>query len=133
MFHPKIIFLNYIIHSSLLYGLMAWLSTFSTYFHKHASIENKAVKLIGSGGGHFSESTTQFYAKLKILKLFDLYKFETAKLVHGYINSKLSLSFSDYYKKSFDVSNRSTRTLINPYKLYKTLFRTNRMQRSIKY
>ena len=41
------------------------------------------------------------------------------------MNSKLPLYFSDYYKKSFDVSNRSTRTLINPYKLYKTLFCTN--------
>ena len=66
---------------------MAWNSTFLTYLHKLASIQNKAVKLISEG--HFLESSTQFYAKLKILQLFDLYKFETAKLVHDYINGKL--------------------------------------------
>ena len=96
---------------------MAWGSTFPTYLHKLASIQNKAMKLIG--GGHILESSTHFYAKLKILKVFDLYKFETAKLVHDYMNSKLPLSFSDYFNKSCDVSNRSTRTSVNPYNLYK--------------
>ena len=110
---------------------MAWGSTFSTYLHKLAFIQNKSVKLIGRG--HFSESSTHFYAKLKILKLLDLYKFETAKLVHDYMNSKLSFSFSDYFNKSCDVSNRSTRTSVNPYNLYKPLYRNNRMQKSIKY
>ena len=79
-------------------------------------------------GGHFLKSSTQFYAKLKILKLLDLYKFETAKLVHDYMNSKLLLSFPNYFNKSCDVSNRSTRTLVNPYKLYTPLYRINRMQ-----
>ena len=78
-------------HPQLLYGLVAWGFTFPTYLHKLASIQNKAVKLIG--GGHFLESSTHFYAKLKILQLLDLYKFETVKLVHDYMNSKLPLSF----------------------------------------
>ena len=71
------------------------------------------------GGGHFSESTTQFYAKLKIQKFLDLYKLETAELVHDYVNNKLPLSFSDYCKKSYDVFNRSTRISVIPYNLYK--------------
>ena len=66
---------------------MAWGSTFPTYLHELASIQNKAVKLIG--GGQFLESSTQFYAKLKILKLLHLYKFETAKLVHDHMSSFL--------------------------------------------
>ena len=41
------------------------------------------------GGGHVLESSTHFYGKLKILKLLDLYEFETAKLVHDYMNIKL--------------------------------------------
>ena len=104
---------------------------FSTYLHKLAPIQNKAVKLIG--GGHFLESSTHFYAKLKILKLLDLYKFETAKLVHDYMNRKLLLSFFGYFNKSCDVSNRSTRTSVNPYNLYKPLYHNNRMQRNIEY
>ena len=97
-------------------------------FHllKLASIQNKAVKLIG--GGHALESSTHFYANLKILKLLDLYKFETAKLVHDYMNRKLPPSFSGYFNKLCDVSNCSTRTSKNLYNLYKSLFHNNRMQ-----
>ena len=120
-----------LVHPHLLYGLVAWCSTFSTYLHKLASIQNKAVKLIG--GGHLLESSTHFYAKLKILKLLDLYKHETAKLVHDYMNRKLPLSFSGYFNKSCDVSNCSTRTSEKPYNLYKPLYHNNRMKRSIKY
>ena len=110
---------------------MVWGSTFPTYLLKLASIQNKPVKLIDEG--HVLESSIQFYAKLKILKLLDLYKFKTAKLVHDYMNRKLPLSFSGYFNKSCDVSNCSTRTSENPYNLYKPLFHNNRMQRSIKY
>ena len=81
---------------------MALGSTFPIYLLKLASVQNKAVKLIG--GGHFLESATQFYAKLKILQFLDLYKFETVKLVHDYTNSKVPLSFSDYFNKSCGVS-----------------------------
>ena len=117
--------------SSLLYGLVAWSSTFPTYLHNLASIQNKTVKLISEE--HFSESKTQFYAKLKILKLLDLYKFKIAELVYIYINSKLPFFFSHYFKKACDVSNRSTRSLVNPHNLYKSLYCTERMQRNIKY
>ena len=76
MFYPKMLFSYYIIHffyPHLLYGLVVWGSTFLTYLHKLASIQNKAAKL--TGGEHFLESTTQFYAKLKILKRFDFCKY----------------------------------------------------------
>ena len=120
-----------LVHPHLLYGLVVWGSTFPTYLLKLASIQNKPVKLIDEG--HVLESSIQFYAKLKILKLLDLYKFKTAKLVHDYMNRKLPPSFSGYFNKSCDVSNYSTRTSENPYNLYKPLFHNNRMQRSIKY
>ena len=90
------------VYLHLLYGLVACSFTFTIYLHKLASVQNKAVKLIG--GGHFLESATQFYAKLQILQFLDLYKFETVKLVHDYMNSKLPLSFSDYFNKSCGVS-----------------------------
>ena len=114
-------------HPHLLYGLVTWGSKFLTYLQKLASIQNKAMKLIG--GGYFLESSTHFYAKLKI----NIFKTETAKLVHDYMNRKLPLSYSDYFKKSCDMSNCSKRTSENPYNLYKPLYHNNRIQRSIKY
>ena len=64
---------------------MAWSSMFPIYLHKLASIQNRAVNLIG--GGHFLQITTQFYAKLKILNFFDL----IAKLIHDSMNVKVFL------------------------------------------
>ena len=78
-------------HSHLLFGLVAWRSTFPTYKSKLESLQNKAVKIIG--GDTIRKSPTPFYGKLKILKLADLYKFEIAKLVHDFLHDKLP-SFS---------------------------------------
>ena len=85
-------------HPHLLYGLVAWGSTFPTYMSKLESLQNKAVKIIG--GGTTRESPTPFHGQLKILKLTDLYKFEIAKLVHDFLHDKLPSStvFSHLFK-----------------------------------
>ena len=120
-------------HPHLLYGLVAWGSTFPTYMSKLESLQNKAVKIIG--GGTTRESPTPFYGQLKILKLTDLYKFEIAKLVHDFLHDKLPSSsvFSHLFQKSLQISHRFTRSSSNKNKLHIPLYRTNRLQRSIRY
>ena len=104
------------------------------FFLKCAATERRlGTTVIGGGHAFALESSTHFYAKLKMLKLLDSYKLETAKLVRDYMNRKLPSSFSCYFNKSSKVSNCSTRTSENPYNLYKPLFHNNRIQRSIKY
>ena len=63
-----------LLHPHLLYGLVAWGSTFLTYMSKLESLQNKAAKI--TGGGTIKESPTPFHGKLKILKLSNLYKFK---------------------------------------------------------
>jgi len=63
-----------------LYGLVVWGSTFPTYLAKLSSLQNKAVKLIG--GGAFCDNATPSVQKLNVLKLPDLYKLETGKLIN---------------------------------------------------
>ena len=95
---------------------MAWGFTYPTYLHKLASIQNKAVKVIG--GGNFSECNTILCKTENTgLILLDLYKFETVKLVHDHVNSKLPFSISDHFKKPGEVSNRTTKNLVNQYNL----------------
>ena len=120
-------------HPHLLYGLVAWGSTFPTYMSKLESIQNKAVKIMGSGTTR--ESPTPFYGQLKILKLSDLYKFEIAKLVHDFLHDKLPSSsvFSHLFQKSLQISHRFIRSSSNKNKLHIPLYRTNRLQRSIRY
>ena len=74
-------------HPHLLYGLVAWGSMLPTYTSKLESLQNKTIKIIG--GGTINENPTPFYSKLKTLKLSNLYKFETAKLVHDFLHDKL--------------------------------------------
>ena len=113
MLNHKMLFSNYIIYFTISEKRVSTFLTCTNLF----LFKNKAVKLIGKE--HFSESTTQVYAKLNILKLLNY-------IYLIYINITLPLSFlPTYFNKSCDVSNRSTRGLLNPNQLYKLLYRTN--------
>ena len=59
-----------IFHLHLQYGLITWSSTFKSYLKKLSTLQNKAVKIVG--GGKYYVRATQFYAKLRILKLVDM-------------------------------------------------------------
>ena len=100
---------------------------------KLESLQNKAVKI--TGGGTIRKTPTPFYGQLKILKLTDLYKFEIAKLVHDILHDKLpsSSAFSHLFQKSLQTSHRFTRSSSNKIKLHISLYRTNCLQRSIRY
>ena len=53
------------VHPYLIYGLVAWGSTFPSYIEKLNILQNKAVKLIG--GGNYLDRATPYYSKLNIL------------------------------------------------------------------
>jgi len=48
------------------------------------------------------------------LKLSDFYKLETGKLIHRFVHNLLPPSFTDYFKRSSDISTRTTRSSTNP-------------------
>ena len=130
--HEALLKLYYaLFHPHLLYGIVSWGSTFPTFLSRLNSLQNKAVKLIG--GGKMRESANAFYIKFNILKLPELYKYETAKLVHSFIHNQLPLSLSNFFTKSCKISKRQTRSHNNPNNLYTPCYRSNRLQRSIKY
>ena len=45
-------------------------STFKSYLKKLSTLQNKAVKIVR--GGKYYDRATQFYAKLRVLKLVDM-------------------------------------------------------------
>ena len=55
-----------IFHSDLKYGILAWSSTYKTFFKKLSILQNNSVKIIG--GGSYYDRATPFYSKLGILK-----------------------------------------------------------------
>ena len=90
------------VQSHLLYGLLVWGSTFPSYLKKLNSKQNKAVMIIG--GGNYLDRATPYYSKLNILKLPDLYKLETAKLVSRFMHNIHPQSFSDFFVKVNEIS-----------------------------
>ena len=68
------------IYPHLLYGIVIWGSTFKTYLGKLSVLQNKALRI--TAGSNWLDNATQYFAKLNVLKLDDLYKFEIAKLMH---------------------------------------------------
>ena len=86
-----------IVHPYLIYGLVAWDSTFPSYIEKLNILQNKAVKLIG--GVNYLDRATPYYSKLNVLKLPDLHKLEIAKFVHRFMNNTFPQSFSNFFTK----------------------------------
>ena len=119
------------VHLCLLYGLVAWGSTFSFYLKKQLMLQTWAAKLIG--GGNYFHKATPFYSKLCILRLPDLYKIEIAKFVKRFMHNTLFQSFSNIFAMVGLVTIRTTRSSSNFNNFYIPRCRTTWTQRSIKY
>ena len=120
-----------LVHPHLLYGITIWGSTYSSYIDKIYRLQNKAVKLIG--GGKFREKATPYYGKLKILKIQDLYNIEIAKFVYDFFHNNVPCSFSTYFNQTCKLSRRSTRLSSDVTHVRIPLYKTNRLQRNIKF
>ena len=120
------------IHPHLSYSLPIWGSSFPSLLKKLTVLQNKAIKLIG--GGLPRDRATPFHYKLNILKLSDLFKLEIGKFVHAHFNNKLPFTLSGYFSLTSEVSQKNTRsTLFRTNCLYIPRFRTNRLQKCIRY
>ena len=120
-----------LIHPLLLYGITAWGSTFSTHLHRQQILQNKAVRAVV--GAHYHDSAKFNLANLQILQIDDLFKFEIAIFVFKWNRNSVPISFSNFFKKTSDVSKRITRQSSKSSNLYIPRYRSNRLQRSIKY
>ena len=72
------------------------------------------------------------YYERKIIKVNDIYKIESAKFMHKYINKKLPDYFQNYFNKVSGNHDYSTRAATND-DLTIPFFRTNHCQKSFKY
>ena len=94
-------------HCHILCGIITWSSTYKTYLKKLVSLQNKAVKILGNGT--WNDRATPYYVKLKILKLQDLVKLETAAFVYNYKSEKLPSTFRNYFTALNNIHVKPTR------------------------
>ena len=120
-------------HSNILYGLLIWHNTYSTYTDKVSRLQNKATKLIANSKR--TDKCAPIYKKLKILKLHDLHIHETATFMYKFHNNKLPvpLSFTQYFNRIAAIHSVHTRSNTSGLTYYIPQYKTTRLQRSLKY
>ena len=95
-------------HSHLQYGILLWESTSKTYLSKIKVLQNKAIKVIG--GRKWRDRATPFYKKLKIPKIVDIYKLETAIFMYKYRTNELPAGMNNLFQETSQVHTKCTRT-----------------------
>ena len=120
-----------LVHPHLLYGLLVWGTTYISYFAKLCALQNKVIRHIG--GGNYCEHSTPYYSNLKIFKLPDLLKLETAKLVFRHLRNTLPPLVSNLFIKTSNISVGHTRSSnpSNLLSLYIPKYHSARLQRCI--
>ena len=106
-----------------------WGSTFKTYLKKLGTLQNKAVKIIGEG--RYSDRTTPYYSKFRILKINNLVKFEKALFVFKFKQKSLSIQFNNFMVQVSKIYEKSTRVTCQE-NYFIPFLRTPKLQRSIK-
>ena len=96
-----------LIHPHLLFGLVLWGNTYSTYLAK-LLLQNKAIRII-SNCNYQSPITSHFY-KLGILKIADQYTFEVGKMMYQHFRQALSPCISSFFPPISSVHSRHTRS-----------------------
>ena len=74
-------------HTRLSYGIIIWGLTYKSHLGKLSSLQNKAIGAVGSA--EWNESSSPLYYKFKVLKFYDIYKYELSKFMHHVQNKAL--------------------------------------------
>ena len=118
-------------HSNILYGLLIWHNTYSTYTNKISRLQNKAIKLIANS--KCTDKCVPIYEKLKILQLHDLYIHETATFMYKFHNNKLPVSSSQYFNRIAAIHSVHTKSNTSGLTYYIPQYKITRLQRCLKY
>ena len=97
--------------SQLMYGIMAWGTAGKFLLEKIRLIQKKAVRIISSA--KYTAHTSEFFKKLNILKLDDLFKAQTASFMWDFDHGTLPEAFNSYFTKVSDVHQHNTRASVN--------------------
>jgi len=101
-----------LIQPYIMYGLTLWGSTNSNYINKLFVQQKKAVRIINKVSSY--HHTNLLFKESKILKLPELYKFETAKYVYKFSSNILPKNLKTLFIKHGSFHNYNTRNRSNP-------------------
>ena len=119
-----------IIHPFLVYGLLAWGSTYPSTLKSIVILQKKAVRIITSSK-HDAHTSVLFH-QLSILKLSDLVSMHTALFMFDFYHNTIPSSFSNFFTLIQNVNNYNTR-LSSSSAYYTPAIRTNYGKFSLRY
>ena len=96
-----------LVHSHLTYGISIWGSTYPSYLQKLRKLQKKALKAICNVP--YRSPAKPLYTQLNILQIQNVYKHENAKFMFNCNKTLTPTPFSNFFQKTNQVSNRSTR------------------------
>ena len=106
-------------------------STYPSHLQNLQKLQNKALKAICNAP--YRSPAKPLYIKLNILQIQDVYKHEIAKFKFNCNKTLTPTQFSNFFQKTNQVSNRSTRLSAEQDNLYIPRYPNNILQRCIKY
>ena len=119
-----------LIQPHMLYAITIWGSTCSTYKNRLRTLQSSAIRAIANV--RKMQRISPNYFRCDILKLDDLYRFETAKLIFQFTKNSLPKPFKHMFQQSSHTHSYNTRSVTR--KNYNNPpFKTGRLQRSFKY
>ena len=105
---PVLLSLYYsLVHSHLNYGICVWGNAAAHELDKIFLAQKKVIRIISNAD--YSAHTSPLFAKLGILKLEDIFKFQIANLMWDCDNGSLPQCFSRYFSKVKNLHSYPTR------------------------
>jgi hypothetical protein len=95
------------VYPYLTYGIPLWGSTYDTHKKKLVLMQKRMIRIIE--GAKYNEHTNPLFCKTGILKMDDIYKVETLKLVFKYLNNELPTPLRNLFTPNTAIYERQTR------------------------
>lgn len=96
-----------IIYPFLSYGIPLWGSTYNVHIKKLITMQKRTVRILS--GAKYNEHTSPLFNELRILKLDDIYRVETLKIVFKYLQHDLPTPLIRLFTLNCDIYERQTR------------------------
>ena len=95
------------IQQHLIHGILAWGRAYQSVVHKTELLQKRAIRTINKA--KYNSHTEPLFKRSNILKLKDLYEYQSSLFVYDFANNRLPHSFDNTFVKS--------RKFVSPVKL----------------
>jgi hypothetical protein len=100
-----------LVQSYLTYGILAWGNSHNIYLDNLLKLQKRAVRYITMS--HYRAHSNPLFKELKLLNIYDLYKFYLGIFMFKYSLDDLPRIFRHYFITRQDIQNRLTRNSSN--------------------